>query len=584
VCALDPTIQLSGQYSNYTHAQQQPQPSTNPSDQVKYRFYYKQAQEFRQAAVSPVVSPSDKEEWLRKSKWSEYYSGQAYYGKPGVPDIQTTVPPAPGVSTAATQQQQQVASSRSMHDIPDSLKRYVQAMLRQCKTDAEKKVAQDMVQRVIQNAVKTSTLWSTNWDERIPESDPASAAEKQSVPFPVPPQPISSIPPPPPPPKGPSVAQTASILPRSHASNLSQSNGAASSPNQAWSVTANDSYYCPVDKVTARDSYYGPTDVSLSSSPKKKKQKKVLAVVKTAVIGFDIASDTMAARANRFSTDLGKGKKKNRSVEQEVGRFMGMGVVGGHSSSKMMDQSEYEKMTVKGTCQTLEKGYLRLTAPPKAELVRPEPVLQKHLHNLKKLWAKKKRDYAWMCSQLKALRQDLTVQRINNPLTVDVYETHARIALEESDLNEYNQCQTQLKELYAKLQKEGDPKGLKNLCEFLAYRLIYFVFLTLNKKYEGGSSDLLNMMLSLTTEQKLDRCIGHALKGKPDCFKACGLPNFSLLLPTLIVVSFLDQSALLSQNATTTCFSNCIKIRRKCLGSCLITCYILSDSRHCKEL
>jgi hypothetical protein len=185
-------------------------------------------------------------------------------------------------------------------------------------------------------------------------------------------------------------------------------------------------------------------------------------------------------------------------------------------------------MTIKGTCQKLEKAYLRLTAPPRAELVRPEPVLRQHLQNLKlerRNDTKCNHDYLWFCSQLKAIRQDCTVQRIQNSFTVDVYETHARIALEEHDLNEYNQCQTQLKELYALLEKNHDDNdgsssadGLRNRNEFLAYRLIYYVFLAVeNGKYDGGSSEIFKIMLSLTPEQKQDSMIQYALSVRESC-------------------------------------------------------------------
>ena len=80
------------------------------------------------------------------------------------------------------------------------------------------------------------------------------------------------------------------------------------------------------------------------------------------------------------------------------------------------------------------------------------------------------------------------VQRIKNEFTVEVYEIHARIALEaasqnfpssgsstklvlmymQKDLGEYNQCQTMLRQLY-ELGLKGHPQ------EFLSYRIIYLL-------------------------------------------------------------------------------------------------------------
>jgi SAC3 family protein LENG8/THP3 len=103
---------------------------------------------------------------------------------------------------------------------------------------------------------------------------------------------------------------------------------------------------------------------------------------------------------------------------------------------------------VKGTCQTLEKAYFRLTSAPDPADVRPEEVLEKSLKLMSKKWKKREADYRYIDEQFRSMRQDLTVQRIQNGLTVRVYETHARIALEQADLDQFNQCQTQLHYLY----------------------------------------------------------------------------------------------------------------------------------------
>jgi hypothetical protein len=99
-----------------------------------------------------------------------------------------------------------------------------------------------------------------------------------------------------------------------------------------------------------------------------------------------------------------------------------------------------------GENTNLEKPYLRLTTFPRKEDVRPLEVLTKSLAHIKSRYVRDE-DFEWANEQLKSVRQDLTVQNIRNRFVLDVYETHARILLENGDLDEFNQCQTMIRSL-----------------------------------------------------------------------------------------------------------------------------------------
>ncbi|EME26787.1 Leukocyte receptor cluster member 8 [Galdieria sulphuraria] len=133
-----------------------------------------------------------------------------------------------------------------------------------------------------------------------------------------------------------------------------------------------------------------------------------------------------------------------------------------------------------GTCVELEKPYLRLTSVPDPKDVRPYSVLKKALGRVKNKYKKRKWSYNYTCEQLKSIRQDMTVQGIEDALAVQVYETHGRLALENNDMDEFIQCLTCLSQLYPKVESE-------HRIEFVAYRILYATYV--------NSKDLLTSIL-----------------------------------------------------------------------------------------
>ncbi|KAI4384451.1 hypothetical protein MLD38_002607 [Melastoma candidum] len=164
------------------------------------------------------------------------------------------------------------------------------------------------------------------------------------------------------------------------------------------------------------------------------------------------------------------------------------------SGSRAVEDIDWDALTVRGTSQEIEKRYLRLTSAPDPATVRPEEVLEKAVLMVQN----SQKNYLYKCDQLKSIRQDLTVQRIRNHLTVKVYEIHARLALEVRDLAEYNQCQSQLKTLYA--------EGIEGChMEFTAYGLLSVIL------HSHNIRDLLSLMSRLSSDAKQNDAVRHAL-------------------------------------------------------------------------
>lgn len=142
------------------------------------------------------------------------------------------------------------------------------------------------------------------------------------------------------------------------------------------------------------------------------------------------------------------------------------------TNGSIANDSEHLKGQIVGRCQTIEKRYYRLTSEPDPALVRPENILRKAVKFL--LGKLETKPYSYIKDQFKAIRQDMTVQHLRNDFCMYVYETNARISIENNDLGEMNQCLTQLEYLFDSKVERNTKLNCTEL-EFNCYRILYML-------------------------------------------------------------------------------------------------------------
>ncbi|MFH4976576.1 hypothetical protein AB6A40_003285 [Gnathostoma spinigerum] len=241
----------------------------------------------------------------------------------------------------------------------------------------------------------------------------------------------------------------------------------------------------PTIRLCSPSSSDSDTQVSKVSkkdvTSKKKKKKKRMKHEKWTVNGQ--SEQRKADRARRFAQD---GENVRRQRQIEIRRKLEVG----------LEKPEVSGVVI-GTCSEVEKSYFRLTSAPDPSTVRPLKVLERALKLVQSKYSVSK-DYCYANDQLRSIRQDLMIQCIRTAFTVRVYETHARIALEKCDREEFNQCQSQLKLLYKEVI------DCPNQYEFMAYRLLYYIAV-------ANTIDQTTLLSELTAAARENECIKFAL-------------------------------------------------------------------------
>ncbi|KAH8497186.1 hypothetical protein H0E87_019764 [Populus deltoides] len=407
---------------------------------------------------------------------------------------------------------------------PKSLCRYVERAFDLCKDDTQRVACQAIMKEIITKATANGTLNTLDWDAEplfaIPNSEAVNVESSQYS------TPVSSVP---------KYKRSPSRRSKSRWEPLPEEKSVDKSVSTSNDIVKYGGWDRKAPSANSESKENAVNNVKFSLSEQKRPSKNNQRPVKRQHLadGLDAAYNDASSDSDKeqgltayyssaisiANTPEEKKRRESRSKRFEKGQgyrtevnyFKPKNAGAGNlysrrasasmlsksfddSGSKAVEDIDWDALTVKGTCQEIEKRYLRLTSAPDPSTVRPEEVLEKALLMVQN----SQKNYLYKCDQLKSIRQDLTVQRIQNQLTVKVYETHARLALEAGDLPEYNQCQSQLKTLYA--------EGIEGRhMEFAAYNLLCVIL------HSNNNRDLVSSMSRLTEGTKKDKAVKHAL-------------------------------------------------------------------------